>query len=224
VYGLLVGKRLDGWTAIFLVTTVLNEPDRFSLPIRAPFAIPCDWYPIAVGARDRDSRALLSSLGTRLAMDLRCLRSACSLSECLRCSSAGFLEGARLESVGSDTERAAILACSTRHNGAFHRARHSCGEEVSHCAGCHRLISSIARSAISSSALAGVYHLAGQGDDGDYRAALALTSLQSGLGRPGLRQNFCYACRASMGSVPGFPRRYQGSYSLTGRCRIFNMK
>jgi len=32
VYGLLVGKRLDGWTAIFLVTTVLTSLTGFLFP------------------------------------------------------------------------------------------------------------------------------------------------------------------------------------------------
>jgi hypothetical protein len=33
VYGLLTGKRLDGWTAIFLVTTVLTSLSGFLFPV-----------------------------------------------------------------------------------------------------------------------------------------------------------------------------------------------
>ncbi len=33
VYGLLTGKRLDGWTAIFLVTTVLTSLTGFLFPV-----------------------------------------------------------------------------------------------------------------------------------------------------------------------------------------------
>jgi hypothetical protein len=31
VYGMLSGERLDGWTTIFLTTTVLNQRHRFSV-------------------------------------------------------------------------------------------------------------------------------------------------------------------------------------------------
>ena len=33
VYGLLTGKRMDGWTAIFLVTTVLTSATGFLFPV-----------------------------------------------------------------------------------------------------------------------------------------------------------------------------------------------
>ena len=36
VYGLLTGKRLDNWTAIFLTTTFLTSPTEFLFPVEHP--------------------------------------------------------------------------------------------------------------------------------------------------------------------------------------------
>ena len=34
MYGMLTGKRLDGWTAVFLITTVLTSVTRFGFPFK----------------------------------------------------------------------------------------------------------------------------------------------------------------------------------------------
>jgi hypothetical protein len=41
VYGMLNGRRLDGWTGIFLVTSVLTNATGFLFPVEHLFAVTC---------------------------------------------------------------------------------------------------------------------------------------------------------------------------------------
>src|SRR5580658_6635294 len=75
VHGLLNGKRLDRWTATFLLTTA-NQCDRLPVSVRAFSAVSCDRHHFAGGARPRNPGALRASSWRCLALDLRCLRRA----------------------------------------------------------------------------------------------------------------------------------------------------
>src|SRR5580658_3941195 len=130
VHGLLNGKRLDRWTATFLLTTA-NQCDRLPVSVRAFSAVSCDRHHFAGGARPRNPGALRASSWRCLALDLRCLRRACSLSERFRWSGADFSEGTPCACVGSDAEGAAIPDRSTRSPGDVHHPRHFRGQEIS---------------------------------------------------------------------------------------------
>jgi hypothetical protein len=134
VYGLLTGKRLDGWTAIFLATTVLTSvtgflfPVEHLLPSHVVGAISLVVLAVAIVA-------LCVSHGAGLAMDLCGLRRCGAVFEFLCGGGAVVSEGVSLEGTGSDAERAAIPDCPTCAHGALYRDWRFCGEEVPHRAG-----------------------------------------------------------------------------------------
>jgi len=70
MFGLLTGKRLDGWTAIFLATTVLTSLSGFAFPVDhlLPSHIVCIISLVVIG--DRNSGSLRHAPGWRLALDL----------------------------------------------------------------------------------------------------------------------------------------------------------
>jgi len=78
MFGLLTGKRLDGWTAIFLATTVLTSLSGFAFPVDhlLPSHIVCIISLVVIG--DRNSGSLRHAPGWRLALDL-CRRAALAL-------------------------------------------------------------------------------------------------------------------------------------------------
>jgi len=113
--GLLARKRLDGWTALFLATTVATSITGFGFPF--DHLLPSHKVGILSPRR-------------RLALDLRILRRGCPLSECLRVGRSGISEGSRLESIGADTIRAAISYNADGRFGAFRCAYRYRGDPI----------------------------------------------------------------------------------------------
>ena len=130
MYGLLIGKRLDGATAIFLASTVATSVTGFGFPF--DHLLPSHKVGIlsllvlAVAIHS----ALCLSLGRSLAGDLRGLRCGCTLSQCVRPNGSVIREGAGPEGNGSDAERAAIPGRTTYSSRALRRAYSYCSEEV----------------------------------------------------------------------------------------------
>ena len=108
VYGLLNGKRLDGWTAIFLTTTVLTSVTGFLFPFEEAAALAHRGLHFAGGAGHRDLGALRRTSRRRLALDLRSDRCHRPLFQLLRRGRAGLLENTRPACPGSYRERAAV--------------------------------------------------------------------------------------------------------------------
>src|SRR6266487_2264629 len=108
LFGLLAGKRLDGWTKWFLITTVATSVTGFFFPFHG--FTPAHGVGIIslVVTGGGDLRTLPASTRRALALDLRRHGSDCSLSQCLCRCCAGFPESAGPESAGSDADRAAI--------------------------------------------------------------------------------------------------------------------
>src|ERR1700680_1292276 len=69
-FGLLTGKRLDGWTAFFLATTVAARRSGFFFSVRSPFALPQGRHYIAGGAGGCHPGALRPSPRRCMASDL----------------------------------------------------------------------------------------------------------------------------------------------------------
>ena len=130
VYGLLTGKRLDLWTAIFLIFTVLTSVTGFLFPS------PTSCRPILSASfrcwssRLRSSRVtLVTWMG--LAPDLCHLRHDCPLPEYFRWRRAGLRKSTGFESAGSNPEGAAIPHCSAGGDGGIYPADHPRGQEIS---------------------------------------------------------------------------------------------
>ena len=106
--GMLSGSRLPGWTAVFLVTTVLDQRDRIPLSLYAGAAVPHRRRHLAGGA----PLALVALYGKGLAgswrwrlrdrLDLR------PLPERLRPRGPGVPEDPRPEPARADRDRAAV--------------------------------------------------------------------------------------------------------------------
>jgi hypothetical protein len=113
LYGLLNAKRLDGWTAIFLVTTVLTSVTGFVFPFSQ------SRHHLSHIACDCDSCPLCPSPGRRLALDLRGLRYYGSISKCLCPGGTELREGTGFESDGPDPVRAAIRGRAGNRSGGI---------------------------------------------------------------------------------------------------------
>jgi len=129
LFGMLGGKRLDGWTVLFLASTVATSVTGFLFP-RPLFAVSRGGHPITCSAGGCDPGSLCVSPRGGMAPDLRGWRCGRSLSECLRRGRAGLPEGARPEDDGADTVRAAIRGHAGGRDGALRRAWHCRGEKV----------------------------------------------------------------------------------------------
>ncbi len=108
VYGLLGGKRLDRWTAIFLTTTVLTSVTGFGFPIG----------------------------DHRLAPDLRYQRRDCAVSQHICPGGAVVRKGASPEGAGSHAEGSALRGRATGCDGDFRGADDFCGQAVPQSASC----------------------------------------------------------------------------------------
>jgi len=101
MFGLLTSKRLDGWTALFLATTVATSVTGYAFPsdhllpsqVVGAISLVCWrwrlWRAMAVASLARGAR-------------LRDHRRDCTLSQCLRFNRAGVPEGAVIEGAGAD--------------------------------------------------------------------------------------------------------------------------
>ena len=112
VYGLLTGKRLDAWTAIFLVFTVLTSvtgflfPFTHLLPSHVVGILSLVVLAVAIFARYPRSME-----GGWRRIYVVCAMVALYLN-CFRSGGAVVPESARSACIGSDRERAAVSYCS----------------------------------------------------------------------------------------------------------------
>ena len=70
LFGLLGSNRMPGWTALFLLTTILTSVTGFGFPFTTLSAVAHDRHSIAGAAGDRLYRALRHEAFRRLALDL----------------------------------------------------------------------------------------------------------------------------------------------------------
>jgi hypothetical protein len=106
LFGLLVAKRLDGWTKIFLTTTVATSVTGFFFPYHGftpAYGVGIiSLLVLAVAIFARYPRQLAGAL------DLRHHRCDCALSECVCRGRAGLPEGAGFTCDGTHADGAAI--------------------------------------------------------------------------------------------------------------------
>lgn len=74
VYGMISNKRLNGWTWIFLVTTLLTNVTGFFFPLQRHYSGDHRRDPLAAGAGRSLCRALPARSCGRLASDVCCER------------------------------------------------------------------------------------------------------------------------------------------------------
>jgi len=123
VLGMIAGKRLDGWTAVFLVTTVLTSATGFLFPVEHLLPshivgiISLVVLAVAIVARYAPSH------GGGVAHHLCSERRAGSVFEFVRRGSAVFSEDSVRARAGAYTKGAAIPGCATSRDGDLHRAR-----------------------------------------------------------------------------------------------------
>ena len=94
MFGFLTGKRLDGWTALFLITTVATSVTGFGFPFRPSSAFAYPRHHLAGDIGSCDFRAISASPRWSLAPDLCDLRADCALPQCFRSGGAVFREAA----------------------------------------------------------------------------------------------------------------------------------
>jgi hypothetical protein len=117
IFGLLAGKRLDGWTALFLSTTVATSLTGFGFPFDHLLPSHKVGYPVSARPRVGDRRALFLSPRGSLAARLRGLSVRSPLLQRVRRGRAGVLEGAGLEGAGSASDRSAVCGGAGRGPG-----------------------------------------------------------------------------------------------------------
>jgi hypothetical protein len=122
-YGLLNSKRLDRWTALFLVTTVATSVTGFGFPF--DHLLPSHKLGIiSLAVLAVAILALRDAPHGCLALDLRGRRRHGSLFEFLRLDRAVLHESPGTDGYGSDADRAAIPGGAARSFGASCCAGH----------------------------------------------------------------------------------------------------
>jgi hypothetical protein len=126
LFGMFRSKRLDGWTVLFLATTVLTSVTGFFFPY--DHLLPS--HRVGIISLVVLAVAILALYVYRLAGSWRWLYVAGagggSLSQRLRRGRTGFPEAAVPEAAGADTSRAALPYHAARRFGAF-RCAYRCG-------------------------------------------------------------------------------------------------
>ena len=133
VFGLLTAKRLDSWTALFLMSTVATSVTGFLFPFDR--FLPS--HAVGILSLIVLAVALRALPGWRLAVGLRGHRCNSPLSQCLRLDCAAFSESAGPESDRSDAIRVTIRARADRRSVAFCRSCHCGGAQISQLAASH---------------------------------------------------------------------------------------
>ena len=140
LYGLLTGKRLDAWTALFLVTTVATSVTGFGFPV--DHLLPSHKVGII-------SLLLLAvAILARYAFDLNgAWRVGYVISAAMALylnvfvgGGAVFREGGWPEGAGPDADRTPISGCATCRPVTVHGTHYSCGSSLSPGAAPHCLI------------------------------------------------------------------------------------
>ena len=139
MFGMLAGKRLDGWTKWFLITTVLTSVTGFFFPFHgftpayAVGAISLVVLALAIFARYRRQLAgpwrWIYVVSAMIAL----------LSKCLRRRRTGFPKDTSAARDGSDANRTAISNHATRYAGALRPAYHYLGDQISARTGCRAM-------------------------------------------------------------------------------------
>ena len=129
LFGLLTGKRLDGWTAFFLVTTVLTSVTGFGFPF--DHLLPS--HKVGIISLLVLGAAIVARYPlpcTCLALGLRGGRGDGPVSECLRPGGAILREGGGPESDGPDAIRAAVLGGAARGSCAVYPVWYFRGKKI----------------------------------------------------------------------------------------------
>jgi hypothetical protein len=135
MYGLLSGKGLGRWTALFVLTTVLTSVTGFFFPF--DHLLPS--HKVGIISLLVLAFAILARyplhLAGRMASDLRADRGDGSLPQRFRPGRAKLPQSAGPTCNGPDAARAAILGHAVDRSGALHLAGDRCGKEISQRAG-----------------------------------------------------------------------------------------
>ncbi len=119
VFGLISAKRLDGWTAFFLATTILTSVTGFGFPIVGvtPGIVlgVISLVVLAIALYARYARHLMQGPGA-LSLSYRCAR---PVSKFLRLDRTVFSEGAGAQDAGSDAIRIALCDHPAGCEGRF---------------------------------------------------------------------------------------------------------
>jgi hypothetical protein len=120
VFGLVTGKRLNGWTILFLTTTVATSATGFLFPyhgFKPSYAVGIvSLVVLAIAIFALYGRGLAGGL----APDLRCQRSDCSLPKCFCFNCPAFHEGSRAQGSSPHPIGAAISGDPGRCSIDFH--------------------------------------------------------------------------------------------------------
>jgi len=130
VFGLLGGKRLDGWNAIFLLTTVLTSATGFLFPIEhlLPSHIVGTISLIVLAVAILARYAFHLAGGWARTYVVAAMMAFYLQLFCWSC--AGLPESTGAACACSEWERAGVPGSATRRAGAFCAAHDSCGEKV----------------------------------------------------------------------------------------------
>lgn len=130
LFGMLSAKRLNGWTALFLVTTVLTSVTGFGFP----FTHVTPGHKVGVMSLVVLLIAILARYSFHMVGKWRWIYVvAAIIAEYLNVFVLvvqGFEKGAGAEGDGSHAIRAALSGRSTGRDGAIHRTDNFCGEKV----------------------------------------------------------------------------------------------
>jgi hypothetical protein len=131
MFGLLVGQKLNRWTAVFLISTVATSLTGFIFPFHGVTpAIVVGIISLVLLAGAIVARYARHPCWT-LALDLCGVRDVRTLLECLRPGRATLSEGAGTEGNGAHTVRAAICCYTTGRARAVCLANHFRCDQVS---------------------------------------------------------------------------------------------
>ena len=130
VGGLIAGQRLDGWTAVFFVTTVLTNITGFGFPfgtlLPSHIVGVVSLVVLAVALAARYGKQLAGSWRTVFVATTR----ARALPECLRPAGAALPEDARPDRSGANASRSCVRRHATPCSPAVRGARLGCGEGI----------------------------------------------------------------------------------------------
>ena len=135
LYGLLTAKRLDGWTAIFLVTTVLTSVTGFGFPF--DHLLPS--HKVGIISLVLLAIAILARYALHMAGAWRWIYVVSATMalylNCFVLVVQSFEKVPALKSDGPDPVRAAIHGCASHRSGGVHCAGSFGGQEVPPSAG-----------------------------------------------------------------------------------------
>jgi hypothetical protein len=129
--GMFRSNRMPGWTAFFLLTTILTSVTGFLFPIRGFTPGHRHWHYFNGIAWSGGLRAVFKASSGGLAMDLRLHSYSSTLPQCIRVDCAIIPENSRSQPAGADSIRTALRDCASVRAICFCGVRHDRGSEIS---------------------------------------------------------------------------------------------